>query len=92
MNLDTLKDKLKQAEEFNNTGKYDEAEKLATSVLVVIENETVTGEDNEVVEQKTMHCSALNSLAVISLRRADFQAAISTLRKNMEYPNATLLL
>ncbi|MBK9249540.1 MAG: tetratricopeptide repeat protein [Ignavibacteria bacterium] len=84
MNLDTLKDKLKQAEEFNNTGKYDEAEKLATSVLVVIENETVTGEDNEVVEQKTMHCSALNSLAVISLRRADFQAAISIAQSSLD--------
>ena len=76
MNLDTLKDLLKQAEKFNRTSKHIEAEALAKSALAEIENVN-TGEEYAVVERKTLHCSTLNLLATTNYQRGDLQAALS---------------
>ncbi|MBK9249542.1 MAG: tetratricopeptide repeat protein [Ignavibacteria bacterium] len=83
MNYDTLKDLLKQANELSNSGNYDEAEKLATSVMAEIENASDSGEDQTLTEQKTLHCSVLNTLANTNYRRGDLQTALTIARASL---------
>ncbi|MBK9249088.1 MAG: tetratricopeptide repeat protein [Ignavibacteria bacterium] len=84
MNLDTLKDLLKQANEFNNSGNYKEAEKLSSSVLAELEHAIDSGEDQTLTERKTLRCSALNTLATTNYRRGDYQTALSLAHTSLD--------
>ena len=85
MNLDTLKDLLKQADENNNIGNYDEAETLATTVLTELKRATDSGEDQAASERKTLYCSTLNSLAFTNYLRGDFQEALTFARASLDH-------
>ncbi len=84
MNDEILNNLLAKANECNNTGNYDEAEKLATSVLAKLENASDSGKNQTVNERKTLHCSALNSLATTNWRRGDLQTALALAHSSLD--------
>ena len=84
MNYNTLTSLLNLANDYNNTSNYDEAAKHATTVLAALEHESDSGENQAVIERKTLHCSALIVLADTNWRRGDFQAALSLARTSLD--------
>ncbi len=80
MNDETLNNLLTKANEYINTGNFEEAETLANELLAELEK---IGESTDTVtarQRDTTHCEALRTLSIEKWRRVDYYPALTHAR------------